>query len=600
NAANIATLTLGGTAGVTSALGNTLDNIFNARNTFTDTGLNGKGGSDKYYLDATDTVSASVAEGAGDTVYVAANYDMSTNAANVSNLTIEGASTVNKGNAQANIIDSRNGATNADIQGLGGDDIYIIDATGDTVTEALSAGNDTVKIIGSYTLGANIESLILEGSGNYSGTGNASANTLTGNSGDNTLFGGGGTDTFNGGTGNDVFYVDSADDVVSELSGEGNDTVFTSVSYTLTDVDVENITLSGGAAGLVATGNTSNNVLDGSVSAFADTLKGGLGDDIYYAGSGDVVDEAGGGGVDTLIINYDTSYTLAAGAAIENIILGEIAINRSASGNELANFLQGNATDNTLVGGDGDDTLDGMGGNDSLVGGLGNDAFFVDNGSDSVSENLNEGQDTVYSQAANYTLPANIENLYLVGLGAINGAGNSDNNQIVGNAGANNISGGGGNDVYNGMQGSDTIVGGTGNSTYLYARGDGADTVTDTGGTDAINFGADISLTQLWFNASGNDLVIWLVGTAADVSPNADAIATATEKLIIKDWYLSPTNNQIELFTTADGYSLTNTNVALLVTAMSTMTPPSFGYTDVPPEYYDALESVYYAAWQSS
>ena len=171
-------------------------------------------------------------------------------------------------------------------------------------------------------------------------------------------------------------------------------------------------------------------------------------------------------------------------------------------------------------------------------------------------------------------------------MATINGSDNP--NTLTGTADA---------DVINAYMSADTVNAGAGNDVIV---GDGIDTVVDTGGTDAINFGADISLTQLWFNASGNDLVVWLVGTASDVSPNADAIATATEKLTIKDWYLSPTNNQIELFTTADGYSLTNTNVALLVTAMSTMTPPSFGYTDVPPEYYDALESVYYAAWQSS
>src|SRR5262249_21763508 len=49
--------------------------------------------------------------------------------------------------------------------------------------------------------------------------------TLNGSAGDDTLIGGTGNDTMVGGTGNDTYYVDSPGDVVTELAGEGTDTV---------------------------------------------------------------------------------------------------------------------------------------------------------------------------------------------------------------------------------------------------------------------------------------------------------------------------------------------------------------------------------------
>ena len=63
----------------------------------------------------------------------------------------------------------------------------------------------------------------------------------------------------------------------------------------------------------------------------------------------------------------------------------------------------------------------------------------MDNTADSITENLNEGTDSVFSTVT-YTLTTNIENLTLQGTTAINGTGNTLNNIITGNTGNNVLS----------------------------------------------------------------------------------------------------------------------------------------------------------------
>ncbi|HKX94517.1 MAG TPA: calcium-binding protein, partial [Methylibium sp.] len=208
--------------------------------------------------------------------------------------------------------DSLDGGSGADTMVGGADnDTYVVDNAGDVVTEAVDAGLDAVRSSRSYTLGANLENLVLTGSGAINGTGNALANSITGNGAANRLSGGGANDTLNGGAGND--------------------------------------TLNGGSG--------------------ADTQIGGAGGDVYYVNNaGDVVTEAANAGTDT--VNSTLSYTL--GTNVENLVLGgTAAIN--GTGNSLANRITGNAGNNVLNGGSGNDTLGGGGGNDTLVGGAGND-----------------------------------------------------------------------------------------------------------------------------------------------------------------------------------------------------------------------------------
>ncbi|MET3896087.1 Ca2+-binding RTX toxin-like protein [Devosia sp. UYZn731] len=368
--------------------------------------------------------------------------------------------------------DILNGGTGADTM-IGGDgnDTYVVDSTGDVVTELSGQGTDLVQAAIAYTLGANVENLTLTGTASINGTGNSLNNVITGNSGANILNGGAGADTLIGGGGNDTYIVDNIGDVVIEAAGAGTDLVQSSVTFSLSS-DVDNLTLTGSAAingtgnalANVLTGNAGVNILDGS--AGADTMVGGDGSDTYVVdNAGDIVTEAAGQGTD--LVQSSVTYTL--GTNVENLTLtGTAAIN--GTGNSGSNILIGNSGANVLSGGDGNDTLDGGAGADTLIGGNGNDIYVVDNAGDVVTES-GTGNDLVQSSIS-YTLGANLENLTLTGSGAINGTGNALDNIINGNSGNNILNGGAGYDSIDGGLGADTLIGGFGNDILVGGMGD--------------------------------------------------------------------------------------------------------------------------------
>ncbi len=121
-------------------------------------------------------------------------------------------------------------------------------------------------------------------------SGLAGNDVLFGRAGDDTLDGGLGADTMYGEAGDDTYIVDNPADVVIESSGNGTDTVRSSVMYTL-PASVENLTLIGSAA-VNGTGNALDNILKGN--AAANVLTGAAGNDTYVFDPGwgqDVVSE---------------------------------------------------------------------------------------------------------------------------------------------------------------------------------------------------------------------------------------------------------------------------------------------------------------------
>ena len=172
------------------------------------------------------------------------------------------------------------GAGNDFLTGGTGNDTYIV-TSGDTVKELSGDGTDTVQTTGNFTLGANIENLVIIGSSAGNITGNSGANTLTGNSGANSLNGGGGSDRLIGGAGNDTYVTDGGD-TITENSGQGTDTVRASVTFTL-GANLENLVLTGSSA-INGTGNSAVNSLTGNSAK--NSLNGGGGSDTLAGGSG--------------------------------------------------------------------------------------------------------------------------------------------------------------------------------------------------------------------------------------------------------------------------------------------------------------------------
>ena len=182
--------------------------------------------------------------------------------------------------------DALDGGTGADTMlGGWGDDTYYVDNVLDVVTELAGHGVDTVYTSSTWimTAGSDIETLRTmydEGTAAINLYGNATSNTIIGNDGNNILSGGGGHDEMTGRDGDDGYFVDSADDVVIEAGGQGNDTVWASANYQLAaGVDVETLRVvnPNGIVPINLTGNSSGNVVIGNNGI--NFLNGGAGDD---------------------------------------------------------------------------------------------------------------------------------------------------------------------------------------------------------------------------------------------------------------------------------------------------------------------------------
>jgi Ca2+-binding RTX toxin-like protein len=319
-----------------------------------------------------------------------------------------------------------------------------------------------------HTLSANVENLILQGSADLQGYGNSGANVIYGNAGNNLLNGGGGADLMVGGAGDDIYFVDNASDSAFESANQGNDTVFSTANYGLA-ADVENLILQGSAdlqgygssQANVIYGNSGNNLLNGG--AGADLMVGGAGNDTYFVdNTSDSCFENPGEGNDA-VFSF-ANYGLA--AEVETLVL--------QGGADLQGYGSNQA--NTIYGNSGNNLINGGGGADIMLGGAGNDTYFVDNASDGVVENLNEGNDAVFASVT-YALTANVETLVLQGSGNIDGYGNALANGMFGNAGANRLDGG---------AGADQLTGNTGNDVFAFQTGQASgDVVVDFIGNGA-------------------------------------------------------------------------------------------------------------------
>ena len=256
------------------------------------------------------------------------------------------------------------------------------------------------------------------------------------------------------------------------------------------------------------------------------------------AAAGVIKDSAGNSWAGTGTNPYDFSTVAVTfnGTTGDDYIEPAMPINNIINGLEGNDTLNGGGGSDTIYGGDGDDWLFGYGeyfesqlsdsafaysllneknnSIDRLLGGKGNDIYLIDKyvNTPIITENSNEGTDTIIGDLTTYTLDINVENyvndLNLTSNGTpltITITGNGSNNLIkTGPSSWDNITqilttvsnsaaqeafyGLGGNDTLIGGAGNDTLDGGAGNDSLL--GGAGKDILTGGLGLDSLYGGA--------------------------------------------------------------------------------------------------------------
>lgn len=389
--------------------------------------------------------------------------------------------------------DTLNGGVGDDLLvGDAGADTFIGGGGFDTVSYASSSGLDSAIGVGLRIDLVNTSAVVGEGRG----TGAASGDVISVD-----------IDRIIGTALSDIFLV-NANTASLTLDGGSGENVIDTVSFELLDDGVSatlrtaddsgRLDPSGTAIGhnYVSienlTGSNGADMLEGN--AAANTLAGGLGDDVLLAtlGADDTLD----GGVGTDIASYRNfsaniignlaTGAVAVGAKTDTLIgienleggLGDDTL----TGSSASDTLSGLGGDDTLDGADGDDVLDGGEGNNTLNGGAGNDIFVGGKGRNTF--NGDGGDENTVSYA---TVTSDIT-VYLDDSGENTGVAANDkfsNIQI--------LVGGAGKDNLHGISGAETLMGG-GSDDRLWGS-DGADTLDGGAGIDTVDYSDSIAVT---------------------------------------------------------------------------------------------------------
>jgi Ca2+-binding RTX toxin-like protein len=289
----------------------------------------------------------------------------------------------------------------------------------------------------------------------------------------------------------------------------------------------------------------------------------------------------------------------------------------ATAGNDIINGFNVN---DTLTGGPGDDTLNGGSGNDTYV-------YNRGDGNDNITETTNNGNADqlvlhgITTSAVSLVRNGNDVTLVI----APSSAGASDGGSIllkgnlinyfdqgveqivfdsgtvwtraqliqsmIGTLGNDALTGTSGNDTFYSSPGVDTLSGAGGFDIYKIGQNTGQTTINNlasdgvTTANGEIDFGAGIASSQLWFQQSGNNLQIDLLGT--------------TETVTVAGWFGGNARAQTQSFDTADGSKL-DTQVAQLVSAMATYSSANPGFnpttaTQMPAD--SGVQNAVAAAW---
>ena len=167
--------------------------------------------------------------------------------------------------------------------------------------------------------------------------------------------------------------------------------------------------------------------------------------------------------------------------------------------------------------------------------------------------------------------------------------GTTRDDDLSGGDGGDVLLGGAGDDMLSGGLGDDYLAGGVGADTYRFGRGDGADSLDNSGGdaasTDRLVFDPDISADQLWFTRNGDALDVQVIGTEDHVT--------------LTDWFDGDSTERVDEIETGAGESLMEGQVQQLVDAMAAFAPPSGPDTVLSQEIQEQLQPVLAESWTS-
>jgi Ca2+-binding RTX toxin-like protein len=396
--------------------------------------------------------------------------------------------------------------------------------------------------------------------------------TLTGFTSSDTLHGLGGNDTISDPSGNETIYAGDGDDAITvSTQGWGSNWVYG---------EAGNDTISVGGGSWTQPGQQIDQTQHLWGGAGNDMMYGGIGYNVYHFDRGDgadtihdyapyarddkivlgagialedvsarrvgyglelrIADPGNPGADDRITINNWFSHAYY---QVERVEFADASVLTAAQLTSMAAIVTGTEGNDSITGWDGNETYYGLGGNDTIYSGNGNDIVYGGAGDDTINDIA--GWDTIYGEDGNDTII--VSSYYWGSTTVYGGAGNDvitvpytqwPYNQAPM---THNFTGGLGNDTFNG---------GIGNTIYHYARGDGADTITDNSygyaGTDKIVFAAGIAIGDVSAQAIGYDLQLRIADPA---NPAAD------DRITVKNWYdpYVPDRYRIERIEFADG-----------------------------------------------
>ena len=307
--------------------------------------------------------------------------------------------------------------------------------------------------------------------------GDAGGNRLEALAGDDWLVATTGADTYDGGEGKDfIDYSEATAGVTLNLG-----------AYTPSGQTTGN-----GTGGLAA--SQAYIAVEGVVgSAYADSLSAGDGDQTFVGGAGNDY-LSGGAGTDTYVLNIgdgadtiveDTGgwnvLSLGEGVKVSDLIFGTAGgasgwLSLTVRGGNASAYAGGNFADpsNARV-----KTIDLNGGGQLDIGSIDYGVGGVTDGADTLVGLSGEHYDLIVGLNGNDTI-----------WGRASGQLESKGNVIIGGLG---------DDLINTSNGDDQ---------FAYDRGDGFDTITDTGGEDTLVFGSTVAAEYVIYQVVGNDLYI--------------------------------------------------------------------------------------------